>query len=412
MIKPEYVLHTFENGVRWVHKQVKNTKIAHCGVMLDIGSRDEQIHQQGLAHFWEHMAFKGTHTKSANYILNRIDNLGGELNAYTTKEKICFHASLLDKHFEKAVELLIDITFNATFPKKEIEKERFVILEEMKMYADDPEDAIQDDFEQVIFGNNSMGNNILGTAASVSKFSQNDFFDFINFNIDTSKLVISTVGSFTDTSKLKIISKYITKIPKKLSQRIRPKISNVDTIHTIESKPIHQAHCMLGKRAYSIDNDNRLPFFMLTNLLGGQAMNAKLNVALREKNGLVYTVDAQYSPFIDTGVFSIYFGCEKNNIQRSKNIIADELRKLTDILLQEKALKVIKNQLKGQLAMSEENNNGMMLMMAKNILDFGYIESLKSIFTKIDLVTAQDLQNIAIEMFDFKSFSVLEYHPK
>ncbi|TAG52422.1 MAG: insulinase family protein [Cytophagales bacterium] len=412
MTKTEYSIHTFENGIKWVHKQVKNTKIAHCGIMLDIGSRDELAHQQGIAHFWEHMAFKGTTTKSANYILNRIDNLGGELNAYTTKEKICFHASLLDKHFEKAIELLTDITFNSTFPEKEIEKERMVILEEMKMYADDPEDAIQDEFEQVIFGDSSMGNNILGTVKSVSKFSQKDFKEFIASNLDTSRLVVSTVGSFSDKSKLKIMDKYLNKITRISTNRTRNYSFKSAVNQVSKPKKIHQAHCMLGKQSYALESEKRLVFFMLTNMIGGQAMNSKLNVALREKHGLVYTVDAQFSPYLGTGIFNIYFGCEKNNIQKSKNIIFEELNKLTDTLLSDKALKVIKNQLKGQLAMSEENNNGMMMLLAKNILDFGFVESLDSIFSKIDLVQTSDLQAIAKEMFVNSTFSSLTYLPE
>lgn len=411
MIKPEYVLHTFENGIRWVHKQVKNTKIAHCGIMLDIGSRDELAHQQGLAHFWEHMAFKGTKTKKASYILNRIDNLGGELNAYTTKEKICFHASLLDKHLEKAIELLIDITFNSTFPEKEINKERQVILEEMKMYADDPEDAIQDDFEQIIFGKSSMGNNILGTEQSVSSFTQKHFIEFIAQNLDTNRLVISTVGAFSDKVKFKMIEKYISKIPLKKSLSIRSTVPTEKVENIIITKFIQQAHCILGKRAYDLKDEKRLPFFIICNMLGGQAMNARLNIALRENQGLVYTVDAQYAPFLDTGSFTIYFGCEKKNIQKSKTLIFKELQKLVDEKLTEKNLKIIKNQLKGQLAMAEENNNGMMILLAKNILDFGSVESLNSIFKKIDEIQSVDIQTIAKEMFIQNTFSSLEYIP-
>lgn len=411
MNNPEYTLHSFPNGIRWVHKQVKNTKIAHCGIMLDIGSRDEKTDELGLAHFWEHMAFKGTKTKNATYIINRIDNLGGELNAYTTKEKICFHSSLLVKHIEKAIELLVDITFNSTFPEKEINKERQVILEEMSMYEDDPEDAIQDDFEGLIFENSSMGNNILGTKESVSRFTQKDFLKFISANMNTNRTIISTVGGISFVKTFKVIEKYVSKISVIENKTFRKPIGETKTIQKIVQKPINQAHCMIGRKTYSLADEKRLPFFMLTNMLGGQAMNSKLNVALREKQGLVYTVDAQYSPYMDTGMFNIYFGCEKKNIKKSTELVMQELQKLCKNTISSKQLLIIKNQLKGQLAVAEENNNGMMMLLAKNILDFGYVENLDTIFKKIDAVGAADLQAIALEMFDITQMSSLIYEP-
>lgn len=342
MITADYNLHTFPNGIRWVHKQIKNTKVVHCGIMFDIGSRDERENELGLAHFWEHMAFKGTKTKDFNYIINRIDNLGGELNAYTTKEKICFHATLLVKHFEKAIDLLIDIAFNSTFPEKEINKERQVILEEMSMYEDDPEDAIQDDFEGIIFENSSMGNNILGTKKSVLGFSQTDFLGFISANIATNRTIISTVGGVSSNNTQKIIEKYILNLPSRSAIQKRDVISEIKpSLKTIQ-KPINQAHCMIGRQTYSLRNENRLPFFMLTNMLGGQAMNSKLNVSLRENHGLVYSVDAQYSPYIDTGMFTVYFGCEKKNIEKSFDLVKIEFEKLCSKQISKQKLLVIK----------------------------------------------------------------------
>jgi len=410
--RADYYLHTFPNGIRWVHKQVKHTKIAHCGVMLDIGSRDESENQLGLAHFWEHMAFKGTKTKKSTYILHRIDSLGGELNAYTTKEKICFHASLLAKHFDKAIELLVDITFNSTFPQKEIEKERQVILEEMTMYEDSPEDDIQDKFDDQIFEGNALANNILGTKESVSKFDQADFHHFVNTHLDTSRLVISSVSNWTQKSALKTVEKYVAKIPamKNEFQRIMPKVPAKK--QEILGKPIGQTHCMMGRSAYAHNHENRLAFFMLTNLLGGPAMNTRLNMAVREKYGLVYTIDAQYSPYIDTGLFSIYFGAEKKNLKKATALILGELKKLREVPLSDSQLKAAKNQLKGQLAISEENNNGMMMLLARSILDLGYVESLDHIFGRIDAVTSAKLQTIAIEMLREDDMCYLTYEPQ
>lgn len=408
----DYHLHTFSNGIRWVHKQVKHTKIAHCGIMLDIGSRDEAADELGIAHFWEHMAFKGTKSKKSTYILQRIDSLGGELNAYTTKEKICFHASLLSKHFEKAIELLTDITFNSTFPQKEIEKERQVILEEMAMYEDSPEDDIQDKFDDLIFAGHPMANNILGTKQSVSSFNQADFNRFLSTHIDTKKLILSTVSNLPVKSALKTVEKYIADLPP-LENKIERKTPQIPTNKTkIVSKPINQTHCMLGNRAYPIGHEHRLALFMLTNLLGGPAMNSRLNMSVREKHGLVYNIDAQYSPFVDTGMFNIYFGCEKKNLKKALELTLGELKKLREIPLTSSQLKAAKNQLKGQLAISEENNNGMMLLMAKSMLDLGHIESLDSIFSRIDAVSSETLQKVAQEVFDEKEMFKLIFEPE
>jgi predicted Zn-dependent peptidase len=408
----DHYLHTFENGIRWVHKQVKHTKIAHCGIMLDIGSRDEKPHELGLAHFWEHMAFKGTVKHNSSYILNRIDSLGGELNAYTTKEKICFHSSLLGKHFEKAVDLLIDITFNSTFPQKEIDKECQVILEEMSMYSDDPEDSIQDDFDSLIFAGNPMGNNILGTKESVSGFMQADFVNFVKNNINTERLIISTVSNHSNAKALKIVEKYLKDLPSIKNDLNRVPALSKPIQHAVVKKPITQAHCMIGRRAYGIHDPKRLKFFMLANLLGGHAMNARLNLSLREKYGLVYTVDAQYTPYIDSGLFGIYFGTEKKHVKKSTELVLAEFKKLRETPLTTSQLKAAKEQLKGQLAMSEENNNGLMLLLAKSTLDLGYVESIDSIFQRIDKVTSADLQEIAQEMFKEEDLCYLTFEPE
>jgi predicted Zn-dependent peptidase len=409
----DYHLHTFPNGVKWVHKQVKNTKITHSGIMLDIGSRDEQPNEIGLAHFWEHMAFKGTHKYNANYIANRIDNLGGELNAYTTKEKICFHSSVLSKHADKAIGILTDITFNSIFPPKEIQKEKNVILEEMSMYADNPDDAIQDEFDTILFHKHPLGNNILGTKESVNSFVQSDFLNFIKNNINTNRLILSTVSNKTYSYLFPIIEKHISTIAASENAtmtRVRPKVNR--GIHKTVKKPIQQAHVMMGAEAYDIYHEDRLPLFLLINLLGGPAMNTRLNLAVREKHGLVYNIDAQYIPYTDCGVFNIYFGTDKSKIQKAIDLVWKELNSMKSNLLTSKKLKLVKEQLKGQLAMSEENNNGMMLLMAKSMLDQNKIESLDSIFAKIDAISSEKISEIAIDIFDESKMNYLIYEPE
>jgi len=408
----DYEIKTLANGIRIIHKQVANTKIAHCGFMLDIGSRDESEENQGIAHFWEHMAFKGTKKRKAFHILNGIDSVGGELNAYTTKEKIAFYASVLDVYFDKALELLCDITFDSVFPDKQIEKERKVILEEMAMYQDMPEDAIQDQFDEVIYGDHPLGRNILGTADSVRSFHRQDFKNFVNQNINTDRLVFCSVSNMPFKDVIKKVEKHLEKIPKLEGVHSRPTFESYKPKSKEVRKSLMQAHCAVGRDAYSISSDKRLPFFMLTNVLGGPAMNSRLNLALREKHGFVYSIDAQYQSYIDTGMFAIFFATEPQQMKKSLRVIKSELKRLREKPLGSVQLKTAKEQLMGQLAMAEENNVSLMLMMGKSILDLNKIESLDSIFEQIKKISSADLQDIANEMFQESDLSFLTYLPK
>jgi predicted Zn-dependent peptidase len=405
-------IHYFPNGIRLVHKQVQATQVSHLAIMLDIGSRDEKPHQQGLAHFWEHMAFKGTEKRNSFHILNRLEVVGGELNAYTTKEKVCFHASVLKQHYERAIELLADIAFHSVFPEKLVDRERNVILEEMAMYYDSPEDAIQDDFDELVFANHQLGKNILGNQDSVSNFTQKDLNQFIEENLDTEKIVISSTSNLDFEYVKKITEKYIKDIPYKKSDRVRlapatysPQIQKVN-------RKITQAQVAMGRPSYALNDKNRLPFFMLVNHLGGPAMNSRFNVSLREKNGLVYSIDASYTPYIDTGFVAIYFGTEQKKIEKSLSLIKRELNLVTDNSLSKTQLSMLKDQLKGQLAMAEESNMGFMQMMAKSLLDMDRIDSLGEIFAQIDEVSAIQLQDIANEMFIEKDLSYLTFLPE
>ncbi len=347
----EYQLYTLSNGIRLAHRQVSYTQIVHCGLMLDMGSRDEKPNQQGLAHFWEHMAFKGTKKRKSYHIINRLESVGGELNAYTTKEKICFYASVLDAHFEKSVELLADITFDSVFPENQIEKERGVILEEMSMYLDSPEDAIQDDFDGIIFANHQLGANILGTQESVKAFSRKELQDFIAENMDTDKIVLSIVGNISYKKAVKVAEKYLGHIfPKKTNTtRIAP--AAYAPQKTIVSRKLSQAHCAIGRPSYPMYDEKRLPFFMLVNLLGGPGMNSRLNMSLREKYGLVYGIDANYSPFTDTGFFGIFFATDKANLPKAQSLIMKEMQLLKEKPLGKLQLHTMKEQVMGQLAM-------------------------------------------------------------
>lgn len=402
---------TLPNGITLVHRQVMHTEISHLGIMLDIGSRDEEKNEEGLAHFWEHLAFKGTEKKNNIQIINRLEIIGGELNAYTTKEKICFHASVLSPYFERALELITDITFHSTFPAKELEKERSVILEEMSMYYEAPEDAIQDDFDELLFPNHSLGINILGTQDTVNSFKQSDLNAFIARNMDTSRIVISSIGKHPHDKVFKWAEKHLGHIPAQRNQVKRVQPPAMIPVERITKRGLNQSHVALGQQSYAIKHPDRLAFFILINLLGGPSMNSLLNVSIREKRGLVYSIEANFTSYVDSGFWAIYFGTESNQVARSIKLIHKEFEKLQDRTLSPAQLLKIKSQLKGQMAMAEESNLNFMLMMAKSLLDREKIETLEEIFEQIDLVSAEKMQQLAIEMLNPDELSVLIFEP-
>jgi predicted Zn-dependent peptidase len=403
---------TLDNGIRVVHKQVTNTKILHCGIILDIGSRDETPEQYGIAHFWEHMAFKGTKRRKAYHIINSLDSVGGELNAYTTKEKICFYASVLDSFDDKAVELLADITFNATFPQKQLDKERQVILEEMAMYEDTPEDSIQDEFDEIVFKGHSMAHNILGTRKNVKSFSRQDFTEFITANINTERIVMSFVGNLPLKRIKKLASKHLAGTSKQYFGKNREVFKRYQTEHIQQDKDIIQAHFSMGKPAFPISHVKRIPFAMLVNLLGGPGMTSRLNLALRERLGYVYGIDAQYHAYSNTGLLSFLFATEKKNLKRSINVVNREIERVKDSKLGKVQLHSLKEQMMGHLAMAAENNVGMMLSIGKSLLDLGKINSIDDIFKEIQVVSASELQDLANEELDIETMSTLTYLPK
>lgn len=402
---------TLPNGITLVHRQVMHTEISHLGIMLDIGSRDEEKNEEGLAHFWEHLAFKGTQKKSNMQIINRLEVIGGELNAYTTKEKICFHASVLSPYFERALELITDITFHSTFPAKELEKERSVILEEMSMYYETPEDAIQDDFDELLFPNHALGVNILGTTETVNSFKQHDLNTFIDRNLDTSRIVISSIGKHSHEQVFRWAEKHVGQIPAKRNQVIRITPPSMQAMERITKRGLNQSHVALGQQSYAIKHPDRLAFFMLINLLGGPSMNSLLNVSIREKRGLAYSIEANFTSYIDSGFWAIYFGTESHQVNKSIKLIHKEFDKLKERSLSPTQLVKIKSQLKGQMAMAEESNLNFMLMMAKSLLDREKIETLEEIFEQIDLVSSEQLQRLAQEMFQSEQLSYLIFEP-
>ncbi len=403
----EFDIRTLPNGIRLIHKPVRNTKISHCGLFFDVGSRDENLKESGMAHFWEHMAFKGTKKRKAYHIINRLESVGGEINAYTTKEKICFYASTLDSHFEKSIELLKDISFHSIFPEKEIIKEKSVILEEMGMYFDSPEESIHDDFE-----GHPLAHNILGYPDTIEHFQQKDLVNFIHKNLNTHKTVISVVSSLPSSKVFKLFEKYYSDIPESHGVPHRPVFISKTAQQREVIKNISQAYCIIGHEALSFKDEERLPVFLLTNILGGPALNSRLNLSLREKFGLVYNVDASLNTYTDTGHISISFSTEKRHLEKSKSLIMKELRLLREKSLGINQLHMAKEQLMGQIAISEENNVSFMLMMGRSLLDKESIESLNEVFEKIKNINADQLRDLANKYLSEDKLNILTFLPE
>ncbi|SFT92533.1 Predicted Zn-dependent peptidase [Algoriphagus locisalis] len=400
------------NGIRIVHQEVTHTRLVHCGFILDIGSRDESKEQEGLAHFWEHMAFKGTKKRKTFHILNRLESLGGELNAYTTKEKVCFYASTLKEHYGKASELLFDITFNSTFPEKQIEKERQVILEEMAMYRDSPDDAIQDELDELVFENHALGRNILGTEQTVGSFTQQDFFDFISTRLDTSRLIFSVVGNIPFKKVLQGIEGPLSQIQPKRSLYVRSSFSNYTPKVKTQERDVSQSLCAIGRPAFSLYDPSRFKLYLLNNILGGPSMNSRLNLMLREKHGYVYSIESSYQPFSDVGFFGVYFGTEGKTLKKAQSLVLKEMNKLSNTKLGTLQLHMAKEQAIGQMAMAEENYSALMLVYGKSLLDHGKVDPLDKIFAQIKNTTAMDIQDIAQDIFNPDMLTFLTYTPQ
>jgi len=403
---------TLSNGIRVVHQHLATTKIVHCGLILDIGSRDETPDNQGIAHFWEHMAFKGTKRRKSFHIINSLDAIGGELNAYTDKEKVVFYASVRDHYFDRAVDVLSDITFNSMFPENQITKERGVILEEMAMYFDSPDESLQDEFEAIVYANHPMGMNILGRPETVKSFRKKDFVNFVKNHMSTEKIVFSCVGNITFEQVERIAKTYLEVIPRKKATTKRKRFNFYRPDEIVLQRTVKQAKCAIGKDAYPINHENRIPLFLLVNILGGPGMNSRLNLALREKYGFVYSIDAHYIPYTDTGMFAVFFGTEPRQLDKCIALVKKELNRFCEKPLTSRQLASAKEQIKGQLAMAEENNLSLMLMMGRSVIDLGRVPPLDEIYQTIDKTSSVKLMKIAREIFDEDSLSYLIMEPE
>ncbi len=406
----DYQVHTLSNGIRILHKPFASP-ITHCSFVVNAGSRDEPEQKEGLAHFIEHLLFKETERRNTNQILNRLELVGADLNAYTTKEYTCIHASFLKPHLERTIDLFEDILFHSTFPQEELEKERGVILDEIASYLDQPEEAVQDDFEELLFKGHPLGKNILGTTESVSKISQADIRDFIAANYNTSEMVFAVIGDHDLKTLVKLAEKYFGSVAPNTSVKHRKKPTEFNSEMLRIQRPISQVHCIIGNRAYPTGHPHKTGLLLLNNLLGGIGMSNRLNLEIREKYGIAYTIESNYAPFSDTGIFSIYFGTDTEKAAKADKLVHRELKKLREQKLGTLQLHQAKQKFIGQIALAEENRIGLIISMAKSLLDFGNVDTLEQVFAKIEVVTAEQLLEISNEIFDHR-LTTLVFEPK
>jgi predicted Zn-dependent peptidase len=406
----DYQVHTLPNGIRILLKHSPST-ITHCCFVLNAGSRDEQPGQEGLAHFIEHLLFKETEKRSTSQILNRLEVVGADLNAYTTKEYTCIHASLLKEHLERTMDLFEDILFHSTFPEEEMEKERGVILDEIASYLDQPEEAIQDDFEGLLFKGHPIGENILGTPETVAKLNINDIKAFTAAANNTSEMVFAVFGDYDLKKIIKQGEKYFGGVAANSAKknRITP-VHNTGSIHTL-NRPISQTHCIIGNQAYASNHKYKNGLLLLNNLLGGMGMSSRLNLEIREKYGIAYTIESNYTTLTDTGIFSIYFGTDTEKSDKALKLVHKELKKLRDNKLGVLQLHQAKQKFIGQIALAEESRMGLIISMAKSLVDFNHADSLEEVFAKINAVTAEDMLAISNEIFDTERMITLMFEP-
>jgi predicted Zn-dependent peptidase len=400
--------HSLQNGIRLVHYRT-NGMISHCGLLINTGSRDEKLDEHGIVHMIEHMLFKGTKKRKAYHILSGLEDVGGELNAYTTKEETVVYASVLNQNFEKAIDIISDIVFNSVFPEKEISKEKDVITEEINSYLDTPAELIFDEFEEQVFRDYPIGRNILGTTDSVKTFNQESLSRFVSKKYSPESMVFCSVGNIDDPLMIRLFTKYFEEIPyKKNGIRKKEKI-NYKPSSVTKIKDTYQNHCIIGNIAYNLKNKRRLGMFLLNNILGGQGMNSRLNMSLRERNGLAYNVESGYNAYSDTGVFTIYFGTENKNLNKCVSIVMKELERLRNKALGTVQISKAKNQIKGYLARGYENHESLMLSLGKNMMVFNKVDTLGELCKKIDMITSDQLLEIANEVFEPSQLSILTY---
>mgnify|MGYP004633751405 CR=1 FL=1 len=425
-LEMKYNTYTLDNGLRIIHLP-SDSKVVYCGYQINAGTRNEEPGEEGLAHFCEHVTFKGTERRKAWHILNCLESVGGDLNAYTNKEGTVYYSAILKEHIARAVDLLSDIVFHSVYPQAEIDKEVEVICDEIESYNDSPAELIYDEFENILFKGSPLGHNILGTAEQVRAFKTEDALRFTRKLYRPDNAIFFAYGDIDFKKLVKLIQKALGECPKgrelacsadcKSAETPTEEMEAGDANHKVQSskfnvqskvagqtivmqKNTHQAHVMIGTRAYDVNDDRRMPLYLLNNMLGGPGMNAKLNLALREHNGLVYTVESTMVAYGDTGTWSIYFGCDEHDVKRCLRLVRKELDKFTQKPLSDAQLKAAKKQIKGQIGVACDNRENFALDFGKSFLHYGWEKNVDRLYEQVDEITATQIQAVAQELFD------------
>ena len=430
----KYNTYTLDNGLRIIHLP-SDSKVVYCGYQINAGTRNEEPGEEGLAHFCEHVTFKGTERRKAWHILNCLESVGGDLNAYTNKEGTVYYSAILKEHIARAVDLLSDIVFHSVYPQAEIDKEVEVICDEIESYNDSPAELIYDEFENILFKGSPLGHNILGTAEQVRAFKTEDALRFTRKLYRPDNAIFFAYGDIDFKKLVKLIGRALADDDSgKLAEEKLPQISQITQISGDENsitteksvssvksvgpknypsvgkeiagqtivmqKNTHQAHVMIGTRAYDVNDDRRMPLYLLNNMLGGPGMNAKLNLVLREHNGLVYTVESTMVAYGDTGTWSIYFGCDEHDVKRCLRLVRKELDKFMQKPLSDAQLKAAKKQIKGQIGVACDNRENFALDFGKSFLHYGWEKNVDRLYEQVDEITAAQIQAVAQELFD------------
>ena len=408
MPESDFLTHTLPNGIRLIHKPT-DSPVAHLGIIINTGSRDEEPYEHGLAHFIEHSIFKGTGKRKAFHILSRIEDVGGELNAYTTKEETTLFSTFLSEFYDRTAELLSDILFNSSYPEKELKREKEVIIEEINSFKDSPSDLIFDEFEELIFDGHPIARNILGTKENIITFGRDSIVQFIDKNYHTDQMVISSVGNISFNELQKLTEKYFGITGPKLRTNGRQRFGNYLPQNRTVEKNTFQSHCILGNIACDVLNPKRITMVLLNNILGGQAMNSRLNMALRERKGMAYNIESGYTAYTDTGLFNVYFGTDHGNLEKATDLVLKEFKLIREKKMGVLQLSKAQTQLMGQIAISTENHEDLMLTIGKSYMLFDRVDTVRTIFKKIEAITPEDLLVVANEILDDNRMSRLVY---
>jgi predicted Zn-dependent peptidase len=407
----EFEIIRLPNGLRVLHVEDKNIMTVHCGFIINAGSRDETDQENGIAHLIEHCLFKGTQKRKAFHILSRLDSVGGEINAYTTKEETCIYASALKEHFDRAAELLVDITFASTFPEREIEKEKGVIADEINSYRDNPDEMLMDEFEELLFPAHALGRSILGTEKGVRSFNREDLMAFIARNYATDQIVFACVGNVPLRKVERFSHQILASIPAQISAQHSRRTPEADRFTVNRTEKVHQVHALVGCQTIGFNDDRRRAMVLMNNVLGGPALNSRLNLNIRERFGYCYYIESNYSSYSDCGIFQIYFGTDKRHHKKVTKLILKELNSLMDVKLTERTLTAAKKQLLGQIALAQENRVNYMLSLGKSLLNFDKIDPFNEIVEDIEAITSEELQLLAAGTFAADQLSFLSYSP-